>query len=278
MELSLGFSPCPNDCFIFEALVNGRIDTGGIVFRPTLADVENLNQRALRLEMDVTKLSFHAFAHVSEQYILLRSGSALGFNCGPILISARNISDPEAEIRSVAIPGKYTTANFLLSLAYPRIHDKREMLFSDIEDAVMRGEVDAGLIIHESRFTFESKGLFKVRDLGEFWDELIQAPIPLGGIAIKRSLPHGVLHHVNRLIRESLQFAFDNPSVVMPYVREHAQEMDEDVMKKHIDLYVNDFSLDLGETGEKAVNLMFAEAEKKELFSSSSGALILPPD
>ena len=187
MKLTLGYSPCPNDCFIFDALVHKKIDTLGLDFEVILADVETLNRNAISGQLDVTKLSFHAYAYALDKYILLRAGSALGFNCGPLLIKRKGSLLKNSTEWKVAIPGKLTTANFLLSLAYPQVKNKIEMVFSDIENAVLTGEVDAGLIIHENRFTYSDKGLEKIMDLGEYWDSLINAPIPLGGIAIKRN-------------------------------------------------------------------------------------------
>lgn len=274
MKLSLGFSPCPNDCFIFDALVHKKIDTEGLDLDVQLEDVETLNRMAMEGELDITKLSFHAFGYVMDKYILLRSGSALGFNCGPLLIANREIGNAK-EIKSVAIPGRLTTANFLLGLAFPELENKKEYLFSEIEDAVLKGEADAGLIIHENRFTYEQKGLKKVMDLGEYWDSLIHAPIPLGGIVIKRSLDKELQEKVNRLIRKSVEYAFENPESSMPYVREHAQAMSEEVMKKHIGLYVNDFSVDLGKTGEQAVRLMFDKARALGLFEVPDARLMI---
>lgn len=275
MTLSLGFSPCPNDCFIFDALVHHKIDTEGLQFDARLEDVETLNRMALQGELEITKLSFHAYAHCLTHYILLRAGSALGFNCGPLLVKkAGNQLKSENEMR-VAIPGKLTTANFLLSLAYPHLKEKVEYVFSDIEEAVIKGEVDAGLIIHENRFTYAEKGLEKVRDLGEYWDEQIHAPIPLGGIVIKRDLDQAIQQKVNRVIHRSLAYAFANPESPMNYVRAHAQSMSEAVMKQHIALYVNDFSLDLGETGLAAVDLLFNKAEQNGLFSTNGQALVI---
>ncbi|MBL7901804.1 MAG: 1,4-dihydroxy-6-naphthoate synthase [Bacteroidia bacterium] len=274
-KLTLGYSPCPNDCFIFDALVHGKIDTGELEFDVQLEDVETLNQKALKGELDVTKLSFHAYAKVMKHYILLRSGSALGFNCGPLLIKSKVKSEKLKEDWVVAIPGELTTANFLLSIAYPEIKNKKVMLFSEIEDAVLRGEVDAGLIIHESRFTYQDKGLEKVADLGEFWENLIHAPIPLGGIVIKRYLAPELQQQVNALIRKSVEYAFEHPESSMPYVRAHAQEMSEEVMKKHIALYVNAFSVDLGEQGQQAVELMFRKAKELGLLSAVQEQLIL---
>ncbi|HQQ93939.1 MAG TPA: 1,4-dihydroxy-6-naphthoate synthase [Bacteroidia bacterium] len=266
-KLSLAYSPCPNDCFIFDALVHKRIDTGDLEFEVQLMDVEALNQKALKAELDITKLSFHAYAKVMEHYILLRAGSALGFNCGPLLVQSaeRRLRDgtkflKEPKDWKVAIPGELTTANFLLSIAYPQIQNKVPMLFSEIENAVLNAEVDAGLIIHESRFTYQDKGLEKITDLGEYWQDLIQAPIPLGGIVMKRKLDPQLRKAVNALIRKSVEYAFAHLEASMPYVREHAQEMSDKVMKQHIELYVNKFSIDLGEEGVRAVKLLFEKA------------------
>lgn len=282
MKLSLAYSPCPNDCFIFDALIHNKIDTEGLKFEVLLEDVETLNRKALKTELDITKLSFHAYAYVLEKYILLRAGSALGFNCGPLLVQDSKAKNHVSrwdvmnlENMNVAIPGKLTTANFLLSLAYPQLQNKKEYVFSEIENAVLSGEVNAGLLIHENRFTYESKGLEKIMDLGEYWDSLIHAPIPLGGIVIRRDLDHDIQQKVNRVIRRSVEFAFANRESSMPYVKQHAQEMSEEVMKKHIALYVNDFSVDLGELGEKAIHLMFNTAKELNLFSFEETKLII---
>jgi 1,4-dihydroxy-6-naphthoate synthase len=275
LKLTLGYSPCPNDCFIFDALVHQKIDTEGLDFEVVLDDVETLNRKAMAAELDITKLSFHAFAYVLDHYILMRAGSALGFNCGPLLISKTTLTDPQKQIKTVAIPGKLTTANFLLSLAFPDLKNKTELLFSDIEDAVLNEKVDAGLIIHENRFTYLKKGLKKVMDLGEYWDTLIHAPIPLGGIVIKRNIDAAIQQKVNRLINKSVAYAFANPQSSMPYVKLHAQAMDETVIKQHIQLYVNNFSLDLGETGMNAVNLLFDKAEELGLFKRKDQQLMI---
>lgn len=265
MNFSLGYSPCPNDCFIFDALVHHKIDTEGLEFSVVMEDVEALNQRAFRQELDITKLSYHAFLYLTEPYALLNSGSALGFNCGPLLVKRAGKEIGSIDDAPIAIPGKYTTANFLLSLAFPKAVNKQETLFSDIEGQVLSGHVDAGLLIHENRFTYEQKGLEKIIDLGEFWEGLIHAPIPLGGIVIKRSVDAALQRTVERLIRKSVEFAFANPESCMDYVRAHAQEMDETVMKKHIALYVNSFSIDLGETGRSAIELLFSKAREQGL-------------
>jgi 1,4-dihydroxy-6-naphthoate synthase len=287
MKLTLGFSPCPNDCFIFDAMVHGKIDREGLEFEVVMEDVEALNQRAFKSELDITKLSFHAFLYVQENYILLKSGSALGFNCGPLLVERAELSverknnstlltlNPQLSTSRIAIPGKNTTANFLLSLAFPEMKNKTEVLFSEIEQGVLDGKYDAGLIIHESRFTYEQKGLKKIIDLGEFWESLIHAPIPLGGIVARRNFDNELLQKINRVIRKSVEYAYANTSDVMPYVKAHAQEMSEEVMKKHIDLYVNEYSIDLGETGKKAINLLFNKAKEIGLIEKTIDPLII---
>lgn len=280
MKLTLGFSPCPNDCFIFDAMVHGKVDTEGLSFGVMMEDVEALNQRAFRGELDITKLSYHAYAYLTDTYVLLDSGSALGHNCGPLLISKRALKPSDlqdAELR-IAIPGKYTTANFLLSLAFPRATNKMEMLFSSIEDAVLNDIADAGLIIHENRFTYEQKGLKKIVDLGEFWESLIKAPIPLGGIVAKRTLPADVKQAVNRVIRRSTAYALSNPRSSARFVREHAQEMSEEVMYKHIQLYVNQYSVDLGEEGRKAVQLLFDKARQEGVIPEVKESIFLEQD
>lgn len=265
MNFTLGFSPCPNDCFIFDALVHKKIDTQGIDFSVVMEDVEALNNRAFRQELEITKLSYHAFLYLTEPYALLNSGSALGFNCGPLLVKDAGTKITDIDQASIAIPGKYTTANFLLSLAFPKAQNRQETLFSEIEEKVLSHRVDAGLLIHENRFTYQQKGLEKIMDLGEFWESLIHAPIPLGGIVVKRSVDAELQRTIDRLIRQSVEFAFANPESCMGYVKAHAQEMDEEVMKKHIALYVNEFSIDLGKTGREAVELLFKKAKEQQL-------------
>ncbi len=260
MKLRLGFSTCPNDTFIFDAMVHGRIDTEGLEFDLVLADVEELNKAAFEHEIDITKLSYHAYAYVANNYLLLDSGSALGNNNGPLLISKHKIYPDEVNDVRIAIPGKYTTANLLLSIAYPDAKNKKEYLFSDIEEVVLSGEMDAGLIIHENRFTYADRGLKKIMDLGEFWETKTQLPIPLGGIVVNRKLSKEVQQKVNRVLRRSLEFAYENPNAALPFIKQYAQEMDEEVMYKHIKLYVNDFSLDLGDKGKKAIKRLYETA------------------
>lgn len=287
MELTLGFSPCPNDTFIFDALIHNKIACDDLSFHVEYHDVETLNEKAFRGELDITKLSYHAFAYATEDYELLDAGSALGFGVGPLLIS----KDPALaeELRAyagkplpehlrglkVGIPGKFTTANFLLGLAYPELTNKQEMVFSDIEKSVLDGSIDIGLIIHENRFTYMDRGLYKIQDLGDYWEKTTGSPIPLGGIVIKRSLPEEVKLQVNRLLRESVAFAFANPKSGIDYIRSHAQEMDEAVMYMHIELYVNKYSEDLGEEGKKAVIELFEQARANNLIPSSTKSIFL---
>ena len=260
MKLSLGFSPCPNDTFIFDAMIHGKIDTEGLRFDVVLGDVEALNQRAFRGDLAITKLSFHAFAHLTDTYCLLDAGSALGRNCGPLLIAKKFMDRTAIKAAQIAIPGKYTTANFLLKLAYPQIQNKQEMLFSEIEAAVLSEKVEAGLIIHENRFTYQEKGLVKLIDLGEFWESSTGLPIPLGGIVAHRNLDQEILETINRVLKRSVAYAMANPKSALPYIRQHAQEMDEQVMYAHIALYVNEFSQDLGREGKEAIQYLFQKA------------------
>jgi len=277
MHLSLGFSSCPNDAFIFDAMVHGKIDTEGIVFDPLIEDVESLNQGALNGHLDITKLSFHAFGYVWDDYVLLNSGSALGRGCGPLVVSKTNQNSRDLDTKqlTVAIPGKYTTANFLFSLVFPEVGDKREILFSEIEDAVLNESVDLGVIIHENRFTFEQRGLVKVLDLGEYWEKETGSPIPLGGIAMKRDKDEAMKLKVDRILKRSVEFAMDNPASSKEYVQELAQEMDEKVIEQHIALYVNDYSVDLGEEGRAAVLCLFEKAIELNIFEQSQLELIL---
>ncbi|MFD1164135.1 menaquinone biosynthesis family protein [Sphingobacterium daejeonense] len=287
MELTLGFSPCPNDTFIFDALIHDKINCEGLQFHVEYHDVETLNAKAFRGDLDITKLSYHAFAYAVEDYELLDAGSALGFGVGPLLICkdkdlaaelsqyvGKDLPEKLKDLK-VGIPGKYTTANFLLGLAFPELQQKEIMVFSEIEKSLLDGTIDVGLIIHENRFTYMDKGLYKIVDLGDYWEQTTGSPIPLGGIVIKRSLPEEVKNKVNRLIAESVKFGFDHPKSGLEYIRSHAQEMEESVMYKHIELYVNKFSENLGDEGKKAINQMFEKARELNLVPSTEKNLFL---
>ena len=265
MTLTLGFSPCPNDTFIFDALVNGGIDTGDLRFEPVLEDVETLNRWAVEGRLQLTKLSYAAFLHLTDRYALLRSGSALGRGVGPLLLS-RTLLPAGVSLENwmqgarIAIPGKQTTANLLLSLAFPQATDKTELVFSDIERAVLAGGFDAGLVIHESRFTYAARGLQKLLDLGDWWERTTEAAIPLGGICARRDLPVELIQQVDFLLRQSIETAWEKHPQLSPYVIRHAQGMEEEVMRQHIALYVNEHTTDLDEEGEQAVRMLFEKA------------------
>jgi 1,4-dihydroxy-6-naphthoate synthase len=274
-SFSLGFSPCPNDTFMFDALVNGRIDTGDIRFDVHLEDVQTLNKLALEGNLDITKISFAAYNLIRENYELLTSGSALGNGVGPLFISKKIVANPMKEIKTVAIPGINTTAFFLFRMFYPELYHIKEMVFSDIEKAILDEEVDAGIIIHENRFTYEAKGLKKISDLGELWENKTGQPIPLGGIAILRSLDENLKRKINQLLRQSVEYAFANPEASSEYVKKHAQEMSEEVRKKHIKLYVNSYSINLGDAGKNAILKFISSGEtfgnKTDIFNMFVG-------
>jgi len=278
MKLTIGFSPCPNDTFIFDALVHHKIDTEGLDFEVYLGDVEDLNNKAFKAELDITKISYHAYGYLTNKYVLLDAGSALGRACGPLLIQNSKLkiqNSADLSAVKIAIPGKMTTANFLLSIAHPEATNKVEMLFSDIEDAVVNGEVDAGLIIHENRFTYQEKGLEKIVDLGEFWEESTGQLIPLGGIIIKRDLPKETIQKVNRILRKSIEYAFKNPDEPLSYMQCNAQEMDKSVMMQHVELYVNKYSIDLGVEGKEAITQMFNLAQEKEIIPKIANTIFI---
>lgn len=263
MKLNLGFSPCPNDTFIFEALVHGRVDTEGLEFDWFLADVEELNRRAMEGSVDITKMSFHAYARAASGYLILDSGSALGRNNGPLVVSRRKIWPDELEDALIAIPGRLTSANLYFSIFWPKAIHKREYLFSDIPEAVLSGEADAGLIIHETRFTYRKMGLSLVADTGAMWEEMTGMPAPLGCIVTNRNLDQSTAEKVNRAIRRSIEYARSNPGESVGFIRQHSRETDPEVTRDHIKLYVNDFSLTLGEEGRKAIERLFAVAREK---------------
>ncbi len=271
MKLTLGFSPCPNDTFIFDAMVNGHINTHGLSFDYVMEDVETLNQWAVQGRLDITKLSYNTFLKVADTYALLHSGSALGEGVGPLLISKKPLDDARMADYKIAIPGINTTANLLLTLAYPQATNKTEKLFSDIEAAVLSEEFDAGLIIHENRFTYAQKGLLKHRDLGDWWEETTQAAIPLGGIVMKRSFGKDLCATVDGILKESLAWSWKRYPELSPFITCHAQEMEEDVMRKHIDLYVNDYTTDLGTRGRNAIATLFEKAHQAGLVAGAAG-------
>ena len=265
MKLTLGFSPCPNDTFIFDALVNNKIDTEGLEFDVQLEDVQTLNEWAKQGNLDISKISYGVFPLVLENYILLNSGGALGKGVGPLLITNNEQRTVNNE-SIIAIPGENTTAQMLFSLAFPEAKKKVFKVFNAIEDAVLNGEVDAGVIIHENRFTYHLKGLHKLMDLGEYWEQTTGVPIPLGGIVAKRALPVELVEKVDQLIRKSLEYAYANHhEQLADYVKQHSQEMSEDVMRQHIGLYVNNFSITLGEDGKKAVMKMLLQMQMVNL-------------
>lgn len=261
MKLTLGFSPCPNDTFIFDALVNGLIDCKGLEFEYQMEDVETLNQWAFEEKLDITKLSYGTYLHLSKAYALLHSGSALGKGVGPILISKTTIDFEQIDHLSIAIPGEKTTANLLLSLAAPKALNKAELLFSDIEEAVLNGQYDLGLIIHESRFTYQQKGLHKIIDLGDWWENSMKAAIPLGGIVMKRSFDTELVKLVDSLIKESIAYSWQHYPQLSSFVQCHAQEMEEQVMRQHIQLYVNEFTTELGSLGKHSIETLFRKAQ-----------------
>ena len=271
MKLTLGFSPCPNDTFIFDALVNKKIDTGGLEFEAVLEDVETLNRWVFEERLDITKLSFPALFKNPGKYVLLNAGAALGKGTGPVLISKHPLEpDPDSgntiiKDQTIALPGKNTTANLLFSFAFPEAHKKRFMIFSAIEDAVLNAETDLGVVIHENRFTYQQKKLLKIMDLGEYWESKMKLPIPLGGIAIKKSIPMEISLKVDKLIRKSLEFAFANYPLITTYVKQHAQTMKEEVMRQHIELYVNNYSLEYGQEGKSAIEALYNIYNKQHL-------------
>lgn len=251
MKLTLAFSSCPNDTFMFDAMVHNKIDTEGLEFEVVIDDIENLNTSALNKKFDITKISFSAFSNLTKDYVLLDSGAALGNNCGPILVSKPN---HEFSFDSkIAIPGKNTTANMLLEFFFPNYNNKLEFNFADIEDQVLNEIVDAGVIIHENRFTYKQKGLVKVKDLGSMWEEKEDLPIPLGGIVVNRRHDYITQNKIERVLKKSVEYALKNPESSIDYVMSYAQGVKKDIVKSHISLYVNKYSISLGKKGRESV-------------------------
>jgi 1,4-dihydroxy-6-naphthoate synthase len=277
MKLKLAFSPCPNDTFIFDALVHGRIDTEGLEFDYSIADVEELNHRAFTGEPDITKISCFAYAFAAQDYLVLDAGSAVGYRNGPLLISKQKLDVSSIPMARIAIPGRFTTANLLFSIAWPEAVDKREYLFSDIENALSRDEVDAGLIIHETRFTYFKRGFHKVLDLGEYWDRITGLPIPLGLIVINRRVPAEIALKVNRLIKKSLEYAYNDSLASYDFVVANAREMDSTVMNNHIKLFVNRFTLNLGKDGKRSIDKLYSIAGEKEIIPILPDQIFLTP-
>ena len=272
--ISLGYSPCPNDTFIFYALVHGKIDTGGVLFKEILLDVETLNQMALRTELDITKVSYHAFGYLREDYCLLRSGSAIGRRCGPLIVAGENYTGKDLQDKKIAIPGKLTTAYLLLQLFTSGLLRKGEctcieMPFHKIMEAVKNKDVDAGLIIHEGRFTYPLYGLKKVIDLGEWWENETGLPVPLGGILVKRNLGNDLIKKINSFVRKSVEYAFTHSDESKNYIKMHSQELEDEVIEQHINLYVNDYSIDIGEDGISAVKELLRRAEERGIIKKS---------
>lgn len=277
MKLTLGYSPCPNDTFIFHALTHDLIDSPFDV-RVEHHDVETLNEKARRGELDVTKISFHAFAHVMEDYGLLRSGGALGRGVGPIVVAQEEFDPMEIAGKSVVIPGELTTAHLLLQLYDSGIEADDAMIFDEIMPAVANGKFDAGLVIHEGRFTYEKHGLEKVLDLGEWWERETGELVPLGGILAKRELGRDTARELEEAIRRSIEYAYDNPEESREYIQEYAQEMEPEVIDRHIDLYVNDYSLDMGDEGVRAVRKMFGRGREAGVVPEAGESLLAASD
>jgi len=262
-KLTLGYSPCPNDTFIFYALIHGKTPCESVGFIEQLEDVETLNQLALKSQLDLTKISYHALGHLRENYVLLRSGGALGRGCGPLVIASKKTSMKKLRGQKLAIPGQLTTANLLLQLYSSGYEDLLILPFDQIMTAVKQGQAAAGVIIHESRFTYQQHGLHQVLDLGQWWEEESGYPIPLGGILAKRSLGPKLITRIDQALRKSIEYAYANPDEPQSYIKQHSQELEEDVVRSHIGLYVNDFSLDLGNEGIKAVTCLLQRAEQR---------------
>lgn len=272
--LSLGYSPCPNDTFIFYALVHGKIDTAGIAYKEVLEDVETLNRMAQQARLDITKVSFHAFGHLRDTYCLLRSGGALGRGCGPLVVARDMCSMQELRGKTIAIPGELTTAFLLLQVFDPELKQRITVMpFHQIIDAVKSGAADAGLIIHESRFTYQQQGLQQIMDLGAWWEQETGLPIPLGCIIAGRDLGSKLVRKTDALIRKSLEYAFSHSEETKAYIRQHAQELDDSVIEQHIGLYVNDYSLDIRDEGVRAIEELFRRAADQGVIGRSSKPL-----
>ncbi|MCR4799228.1 MAG: 1,4-dihydroxy-6-naphthoate synthase [Bacteroidales bacterium] len=275
MEITLGFSSCPNDTYMFDALVHKKIDTEGFDFNYVISDVQELNRRAFVGDLQMTKLSYFAYSHVYQNYQILDSGSALGFANGPLFICKKGDEKKINASSRILIPGKETTANLLFSIAYPEFTNKTECLFSEIEPKIMSGEYDAGVIIHEDRFTYAERGFSLLCDLGTYWESQTKSPIPLGAIVVRRDVPDDVKKILSRLLKKSIEYANAHPMDSYAFIHEHAQAIEDDVLRKHIALFVNDFSLSLGEQGRKAVETLYRRAYEVGILSSEPSQIFL---
>jgi 1,4-dihydroxy-6-naphthoate synthase len=269
-NLTLGISTCPNDTFVFDAWINNRIKDAPSV-SCSLKDISELNRLAMNTGMDVIKVSFFAYGFIKEKYRLLNAGGALGRGCGPLVVVRPGISDLKSRDIRIALPGELTTANLLFSLYQPKIKNKIYMKFDEIMPAVANNEVDAGVVIHEGRFTFDNYGLLLFEDLGAWWEKKTGFPVPLGAIVAKKTLGNDMIKSAESCIRQSLKMAWDAPEIPMPFMRKFAGEMDDNVLRSHVDLYVNDFTFDFGEEGKKAIDLLFEMAKERGLFEGAQG-------
>lgn len=274
--LSIGFSPCPNDTYIFYGLVHEKIGGFATFQQPLLEDVETLNLWAMEARLDITKLSYHALGHVLNEYCVLSTGSALGRGCGPLLVAKSPVEPQQLETGTIAIPGEYTTAALLFRMFLPGCKNLVVMRFDQIMDAIVTGKVDAGVIIHESRFTYKNLGLSCIQDLGQWWEASSGQPIPLGCIAARRSLGEEVISHVDQMIGHSIDYARVNPKNCLPYIREHSQELEKQVVNSHIDLYVNEFSRELGDEGRGAITEFLRRGRDAGILPESEKEIFLP--
>lgn len=271
--LSLGYSTCPNDTFIFHALAHNLIDCGDLTFNITLKDVETLNQDARTGKFDISKLSFAAIGHLQDTYSILRSGAALGRGCGPLVVARPGFNLMELNSKRVAVPGNWTTACMLLGLYMSERPDAVPMPFDQIMPAVAKGEFDFGLIIHEGRFTYKEYGLINLLDLGQWWEHKTSLPIPLGGISIRKDISTEIAKQVEAAVRDSVRYALNNKNAANDYIKKYAIELKPSVIRQHIDLYVNEFTIDLGQEGIAAIETLFTMARDRKIIPDSNAPL-----
>jgi len=255
-RLSFGYSPCPNDTFMFDAIARGVVGIEGVRIDPVLHDVQTLNTLALEAALDISKLSFYAWMAVKDTYRLLSSGGAMGFGCGPVLVARKHLAKEQIRDCRVVLPGAWTTAHLLFRLWAPDAEQRFFVPYDRIFETIDSGQADCGVIIHESRFTFQEAGFRTVVDLGAWWEERTGLPIPLGGIAVKKGLGDALIDRIDEAVNASIRQAMADPDAALPYIRQHAQEMNGDVLKAHIQTFVNDFSLDSGATGQKTLDVL----------------------